>query len=353
LAADATRAVGGGDDEQVDTSWIADALQQAPVARLGTLGSDGAVRLVPICFAIVDGWLAGVVDDKPKRTTELRRLDDLEATRTATVLVDHYEDDWTRLWWVRIRGRAVVHRRRDDDALAALAALTAKYPQYRRDPPTGAVYRIAMDEVRCWRARAAHWDGVYTTRSSNEVSWYEREPATSLELIAALDLDRSAAIVDVGSGASTLADHLLAAGYTDLTLLDISARALEEVGARLGQRAAGVTLVTGDVLDWRPDRSFDLWHDRAVFHFLVDPGDRMRYIELAARTVRRGGALVLAGFAEDGPTHCSGLPVTRNSADDLAASFAPAFTPVAHGRELHTTPTGVVQPFTWVTLRRS
>jgi PPOX class probable F420-dependent enzyme len=138
----------------MDTSWVAGALDRAPVARLGTVARDGAVRLVPICFAIVDGWLAGAVDDKPKRTTELRRLDDLEATRTATVLVDHYDDDWSRLWWVRIRGRAVVHRRHDDDAVAVLAALTAKYPQYRERPPTGAVYRIAIDDVRCWRAAA-------------------------------------------------------------------------------------------------------------------------------------------------------------------------------------------------------
>jgi PPOX class probable F420-dependent enzyme len=142
----------GGDDGSMDTSWVADALDAARVARLGTVGSDGAVRLVPICFAIVEGWLAGAVDDKPKRTAELRRLDDLETTGAATVLVDHYDDDWSRLWWVRIRGRAMVHRRRDDDSLAVLAALTAKYPQYRQRPPTGAVYRIAIDEVRCWRA---------------------------------------------------------------------------------------------------------------------------------------------------------------------------------------------------------
>jgi PPOX class probable F420-dependent enzyme len=135
----------------VDTAWVADALERAPVARLGTVGSEGTVRLVPICFAIVDGWLAGAVDDKPKRTTALRRLDDLEATGTATVLVDHYDDDWSCLWWVRIRGRAVVHRQPDEESRTVLAALTAKYPQYRERPPTGAVYRVAMDEVRCWR----------------------------------------------------------------------------------------------------------------------------------------------------------------------------------------------------------
>jgi SAM-dependent methyltransferase len=199
---------------------------------------------------------------------------------------------------------------------------------------------------------AEHWDGVYTARSPTEVSWFEAEPTTSLRLIAALELDRAAAIVDVGSGASTLADELLAAGYTALTLLDVSARALEKASARLGERAAGVTFVTADVLDWRPGRAFDLWHDRAVFHFLVDPGDQARYVDLAARAVRRGGALVVAGFAEDGPTHCSGLPVTRHSAADFAASFAPAFAPIADERELHVTPAGVVQPFTWVTLRR-
>jgi len=135
----------------VNESWVADALQTARVARLGTAGVDGAVRLVPICFAVVDDWVVGAVDHKPKRTGQLRRLDDMEATGSATVLVDHFEEDWSRLWWVRIRGRAVVHRERDDVAVAALAALTAKYAQYRERPPEGAVYRIAMDEVRSWR----------------------------------------------------------------------------------------------------------------------------------------------------------------------------------------------------------
>ncbi len=135
----------------MDESWVADALHQARVARLATVGLDGAVRLVPICFAVVDGWVASAVDHKPKRTGQLRRLDDMETAGTATVLVDHYDDEWSRLWWVRIRGRAVVHRERDDAALAVLAALAAKYSQYRGRQPAGAVYRIAMDEVRSWR----------------------------------------------------------------------------------------------------------------------------------------------------------------------------------------------------------
>ena len=135
----------------VDEPWVADALQQERVARLATVGVDAAVRLVPICFAIVDGWVASAVDTKPKRTGQLRRLDDMETAGTATVLVDQYDDDWSRLWWVRIRGRAVVHREHDDAAQVVLGALAAKYAQYRESPPAGAVYRIAMDEVRSWR----------------------------------------------------------------------------------------------------------------------------------------------------------------------------------------------------------
>jgi PPOX class probable F420-dependent enzyme len=133
-------------------SWVLDAMQQARVARLATMGAGGGVGLVPICFAVVDGWVGSAVDHKPKRSNRLRRLADIEATGAATVLVDHYEDDWSRLWWVRVRGRAVVHHERDDDALVVLEALTAKYVQYREHPPAGPVYRIALDEVRSWRA---------------------------------------------------------------------------------------------------------------------------------------------------------------------------------------------------------
>lgn len=133
--------------------WIDDALQLARVARLGTVGADGVVLLVPICFAVVDGWVVSAVDHKPKRSSRLRRLDAIESAGSATVLVDDYDDDdWSRLWWVRIRGRAVVHRDPSDgEAVAAVAALAAKYRQYRVHPPQGAVYRIAIDEVRSWR----------------------------------------------------------------------------------------------------------------------------------------------------------------------------------------------------------
>jgi PPOX class probable F420-dependent enzyme len=136
----------------VDAGWVDEVLSQARVGRLGTIAGDGTVRLVPICFVVVDGWLASAVDHKPKRTAQLRRLDDIEAIGSATVLVDHYDEDWTNLWWVRVSGRALVHRQPDDVTVAVRAALIGKYPQYRDRPPTGAVYRVAMDQIGWWRA---------------------------------------------------------------------------------------------------------------------------------------------------------------------------------------------------------
>ena len=133
-------------------SWIAPAIEQARVARLATTAGDGVVRLVPICFAIAEQRLVSAVDPKPNSTERLQRLDDISASGVATVLIDHYDDDdWTQLWWVRIRGTARVHR--DDELLVAQAraALIAKYPQYRAEPPVGPVYSVALDDLRAWR----------------------------------------------------------------------------------------------------------------------------------------------------------------------------------------------------------
>lgn len=140
----------------MDEPWVSEALSTARVARLGTFGVDDVIRLVPVCFAIVDTWLVGAVDHKPKRTGQLRRLDDMIASGSATVLIDHYDDeDWSNLWWVRIRGRATVHAADDPIAVTAVAALVAKYPQYRHRPPSGSAYRIAIDEIRSWRSTPA------------------------------------------------------------------------------------------------------------------------------------------------------------------------------------------------------
>jgi trans-aconitate methyltransferase len=194
---------------------------------------------------------------------------------------------------------------------------------------------------------------VYATRALDEVSWYQPEPATSLRLVEGSAPDRSAAIVDIGSGASFLADRLLADGYRDVTIVDVSDRALDAVRVRLGTHSHLLTYVVSDILAWSPERAYHVWHDRAVFHFLTDDRQRSRYVELAAAALRPGGTLIIATFAADGPTHCSGLPVRRHTAGELASTFAKAFTVEASESEEHVTPAGVVQPFTWSVLRRS
>jgi SAM-dependent methyltransferase len=181
------------------------------------------------------------------------------------------------------------------------------------------------------------------------VSWYQREPAVSLRLV-----DRTpGSVVDVGAGASTLVDALLDAGRTDLTLVDLSAEALDVTRARLGTRAEAVTFVVGDVLAWSPGRTFDVWHDRAVFHFLTDAEDQHRYVQSATRAVAPGGALVMGTFAPDGPTHCSGLETARHDAGSLEALFSDGFRPEHAESETHLTPWDAEQHFTWVLLRRA
>jgi hypothetical protein len=158
-------------------------------------------------------------------------------------------------------------------------------------------------------------------------------------------------VVDVGAGTSTLVDELVRAGYGDLTVLDVSAKALEVVGARLGTAAGRVSYVDHDVLTWTPSRTFDLWHDRAVFHFLTSDDERKQYARVALTAMSEQGVLVIATFAEDGPESCSGLPVARYSADALAAVF-PTLRLIHSERVEHRTPWGAVQPFTYTVFMR-
>jgi SAM-dependent methyltransferase len=179
------------------------------------------------------------------------------------------------------------------------------------------------------------------------VSWYQPVPVVSLELIDTLEVRRDAAVLDVGGGGSHLADELVARGFTDLTVVDLSEAALDATRGRLPADAP-VRCVQVDVLEWTPDRRFELWHDRAVFHFLVDERDRRRYLGAVRDALSPGGAVVVGTFAPDGPPTCSGLPVDRYSPDELAAELGEPFEVVAVRREEHVTPRGVVQPFTWV-----
>jgi 2-polyprenyl-3-methyl-5-hydroxy-6-metoxy-1,4-benzoquinol methylase len=198
---------------------------------------------------------------------------------------------------------------------------------------------------------ADHWESVYATKPLDQVSWHQQCAATSVRLVTGAT-DPTASVIDVGAGASPLVEDLLRAGYRAVTVLDVSEHALAVVRARLGDRG-GVTYVVADLLAWSPDRTYDVWHDRAVFHFLTDPADRDRYIAIATRAVTPGGVLVLGTFAADGPTSCSGLPTARYDADSLAALFAGSFTLRSSERQEHRTPGGAGQAFTWVVLVRA
>lgn len=195
-----------------------------------------------------------------------------------------------------------------------------------------------------------HWDEVYSSKRADEVSWYERDPHISLELIESLGVGPADAVIDVGGGQSFLVDRLLARGFTDLTVLDQSAVALANAAARVG-RAAPVEWIVADVTDWWPQRRYRLWHDRAAFHFLVEAPERDAYLA-ALRAGTDDASVVLATFAADGPQSCSGLPVARYDPTDLEAVLE-GFDVVATRRVIHTTPWGAQQPFTYVAARRS
>ena len=200
-------------------------------------------------------------------------------------------------------------------------------------------------------AQREHWDRIYRSKASSEVSWFQAEATLSLELIRRVAPDVDAAIIDVGGGASTLVDGLLEEGYRDVTVLDLSGAALQVARNRLGPRASSVTWVEGDVLTMSLPPRFAVWHDRAVFHFLTDPLDRERYVGRAREAVLAGGHVIVASFAPDGPTHCSGLEVVRYSPDAMHAEFGAGFRLVDSVREEHHTPSGATQAFVYCLCR--
>lgn len=196
-----------------------------------------------------------------------------------------------------------------------------------------------------------HWESVYRAKHATEMSWFQREARLSLELISEVAPDRAASILDAGGGASTLVDGLLRAGYGNVTVLDISAAALKEARARVGI-AANVIWQQENLLEAPlPEAAFDVWHDRAVFHFLTDARDRRRYVDQVQRAVRPGGHVIVATFAHDGPTRCSGLDVVRYTPDALHAEFGASFHLLRSAREEHTTPSGSTQAFVYIVCR--
>jgi SAM-dependent methyltransferase len=197
----------------------------------------------------------------------------------------------------------------------------------------------------------AHWERVWDHRDPDGTSWYQPVPTMSLALIDGAAPSPDAGIVDVGGGASYLVDHLIARGQRDVTVVDIAAEALAHAQSRLADRP-GVHWVVADATIWKPGRTFDLWHDRAVFHFLTDQAQRASYIRTAAQSIVSGGHVIIGTFALDGPTMCSGLPVQQYDATSLADEFDTGFRLLRSAVDDHVTPSGGQQRFTFVVLQR-
>ena len=206
-----------------------------------------------------------------------------------------------------------------------------------------------MNDVRS----KAHWETVYTTKRENEVSWFQENPAPSLELIDLARPTPGSAIVDIGGGASRLVDSLLARGFNSVTVLDISEAALDAAKARLAERASQAHWIVADVTKWYPTQAFDVWHDRAAFHFLIDPADRSAYVTRMKQAIKPGGHAIIGTFAIDGPEKCSGLPVNRYDAASLAKELGEGFVLVDSRRHDHSTPWKSAQRFQFCIFRRA
>ncbi len=193
--------------------------------------------------------------------------------------------------------------------------------------------------------RRDHWETVYSGKMSTDVSWFQPRPERSLQFVEQTAVDRDDAIIDVGGGASTLVDHLLDDGFTDITVLDVAGKPLEQSQERLGVRASQVEWVVSDVTTFRPSRTWQLWHDRAALHFLVDEQDRARYVDVLKRALQPGGHVVLATFGPEGPLKCSGLEIRRYSIDLVEELLGPGFELQSQVIENHVTPMGSNQQF--------
>jgi SAM-dependent methyltransferase len=201
--------------------------------------------------------------------------------------------------------------------------------------------------------RQAHWEDVYTKKGENEVSWFQENPAPSLQLIAQAGATHASAIIDIGGGASRLVDYLVDGGFEDVTVLDLSQGALEAAKGRLGGLAARVHWIVADATIWEPPTAYDIWHDRAAFHFLTEDRDRAAYVGRLERALKVGGHAIIATFALNGPERCSGLPVVRYDPASLGETLGRAFQLVNTRQHTHATPWGSDQSFQFSVFRRS
>jgi ubiquinone/menaquinone biosynthesis C-methylase UbiE len=193
--------------------------------------------------------------------------------------------------------------------------------------------------------RKEHWEHIYSNKSEREVSWFQTTPSASLDLIVSAETPKSAKIIDVGGGASRLADGLLAEGYYNITVLDVAEAALAQAKRRLGSKASSVSWITADITKWRPAVAYDLWHDRAVFHFLTDQHDREAYLSVMQKALKPDAVVIIGTFSLDGPERCSGLPVVRYSPESLSKTLGEDFLFIESMQEEHQTPGGGVQKF--------
>ena len=200
--------------------------------------------------------------------------------------------------------------------------------------------------------KITHWENVYQTKSSTEVSWYEHAPKQSLDLILEAAGEKRGRVVDVGGGQSFLVDRLLDSGFKQVAVLDISSAAIEATKARLGERASQVEWMVADITQAESLGEFDIWHDRAVFHFITDAGDRKHYLDVLKRTLPIGGHFIVGTFAIGGPEKCSGLPIQQYDGNTMENTLGPSFEPVKCGQYEHTTPSGKPQLFFFGIYRR-
>lgn len=197
-----------------------------------------------------------------------------------------------------------------------------------------------------------HWEKVYQTKNFTEVGWYQKIPTVSLSFFEEMEIPKNAKIVDIGGGESYLVDHLLELGYVHVHVLDISGKAIEKAKNRLGDTASKVTWINSDILMFEPKEKFDVWHDRAAFHFFLDPKEIEKYAQIAHSSLSKGGLLFIGTFSDKGPTHCSGLPVTQYSIEKLTEVFSPYFQKNNCFHTDHITPSGVIQHYTFCTFMK-
>ncbi len=198
----------------------------------------------------------------------------------------------------------------------------------------------------------SYWDKIYNDKSEKEFSWFQEHPTTSLNLITELNLSKNVSMIDVGGGDSRLVDDLLAQGYSDITVLDISDVSLQKLKNRLGDTQSKVKYITSDVVAFMPFSQFDLWHDRAVFHFLTDLEQVNQYLEVVNSSLRHGGNMIVSTFSKNGPEKCSGLPVQQYSEAELKSLFAKYFKNTKCFENTHLTPWGTTQNFIYCTFKK-